>query len=48
MPWVRYRLHREGHKQQHPYLRSMESAVLHGQAVARVMLDLKRKGFQPD
>ncbi len=48
VPWVRYRLHREGHKQQHPYLRSMESAVLHGQAVARVMLDLKRKGFQPD
>lgn len=48
VPWLRYRLHREGHKQQHPYLRNMESAVLHGQAVARVMLDLKRKGFQPD
>ncbi len=48
VPWVRYRLHREGHNQQHPYLRNMESAVLHGQAVARVMLDLKRKGFQPD
>lgn len=48
VPWVRYRLHREGHKHQHPYLRNMESAVLHGQAVARVMLDLKRKGFEPD
>lgn len=48
VPWVRYRLHREGHKHQHPYLRNMESAVLHGQAVARVMLELKRKGFQPD
>ena len=44
-PWLRYRLHREGHKQQRPYLRNMESVVLHGQAVARVMLDLKRKGF---
>lgn len=48
VPWLRYRLHREGHKQQHPYLRNMESAVLHGQAVARVMLELKRKGYQPD
>jgi glycosyltransferase involved in cell wall biosynthesis len=26
----------------------MEDAVLHGQAVARVLLDLKRQGFKPD
>lgn len=46
--WVRYNLHRVGHKAQHPYLRKMEDAVLHGQAVARSLLDLKRKGFSPD
>ncbi|WP_158895380.1 MULTISPECIES: glycosyltransferase [unclassified Pseudomonas] len=32
----------------HPYLRSFKDAVLHGQQVFRVMLDLKRKGFCPD
>jgi glycosyltransferase involved in cell wall biosynthesis len=45
---VRYRLARQPHGHQHPYLRTMESATLHGQAVARVLLDLKRKGFTPD
>lgn len=44
----RYRLHRAPHKQQHPYLRQMESAVLHGQAMLRALLALKRKGFTPD
>ncbi|MBP8191726.1 MAG: glycosyltransferase family 4 protein [Aquabacterium sp.] len=48
VPWVRYQLHRSIGKEQHPYLRKMEDAVLHGQAVARSLLDLKRKGFQPD
>ncbi|NJK42367.1 MAG: hypothetical protein HC937_00960 [Aquincola sp.] len=31
-----------------PYLRTMESATLHGQAVARVLLEMKKKGFTPD
>lgn len=46
--WGRYKLHRPIGKGQHPYLRKMEDAVLHGQAVARSLLDLKRKGFYPD
>lgn len=46
--WLKYKLHRTGNKDQHPYLRQMESAVLHGQAVARVLLKLKRQGWQPD
>jgi Glycosyl transferase family 4 group/Glycosyl transferases group 1 len=45
---TRYRLARHPHAQQHPYLRSIESAVLHGQQVARVLLDMKRQGFTPD
>ena len=32
----------------HPYLRSTETAVRRGQAVARSMLELKAKGFVPD
>jgi glycosyltransferase involved in cell wall biosynthesis len=39
---IRYRPHRDGHKDQHPYLRKMEDAVLHGQAVARVLQGLKQ------
>jgi len=46
--WIRYRLHRPVHTQQHHYLRNMESAVLHGQAVARLLMELKRKGYRPD
>ncbi len=45
---IRYKPHRDGHANQHHYLRRMESAVLHGQAVARVLMDLKRQGFTPD
>ena len=44
----RYKLHRQVAGQQHPYLRQMESAVLHGQAVARLLLGLKKEGFAPD
>ncbi len=44
----RYRIARSPHAQQHPYLRTMESAVLHGQQVARVLLEMKKKGFTPD
>ena len=45
---IRYKPHREVGKEQHHYLRRMEEAVLHGQAVARVMLQLKARGFTPD
>ena len=47
--WVGYDLHREPDpSKQHPYLVSMESAVLHGQATARALLQLKQKGYTPD
>ena len=46
--WIPYDLARQPHKQQHPYLRQMEDAVLHGQAVARVLLKLKQQGYKPD
>ena len=45
---TRYKLARSPHSHQHPYLRSMEAATLHGQAVARVLLEMKKKGFTPD
>ena len=44
----RYALARKGRPGQHPYLRQMEAATLHGQAVARAMLELRGKGFVPD
>jgi len=34
--------------QTHHYVRPLEGAVLHGQAVARGCLDLKKSGFMPD
>jgi hypothetical protein len=43
-----YRLGREAGPKTHFYLRSTEAAVLHGQAVARVALRLKKQGFVPD
>jgi glycosyltransferase involved in cell wall biosynthesis len=45
---TRYKPAREGHTHQHPYLRKMEAATLHGQAAVRVMLALKAQGFEPD
>lgn len=45
---LRYKLARKPHPQQHPYLRQMEAATLHGQAAVRAMLNLKQKGFTPD
>ncbi|SEK92737.1 Glycosyltransferase involved in cell wall bisynthesis [Roseateles sp. YR242] len=45
---MRYRPSRQTHPGQHPYLRQMESATLHGQAVARLLMRLKRNGFVPD
>lgn len=32
----------------HPYLVSTEASVLNGQAVARILLELKKNGFMPD
>jgi len=46
--WEKYSLHREPLKEQHPYLYSMENAVLHGQAVARKLWAVKAGGFTPD
>jgi glycosyltransferase involved in cell wall biosynthesis len=45
---TRYKLARAPHPGQHAYLRSFENAVLHGQQVARVLLEMKRLGFIPD
>ncbi|MDB5814678.1 MAG: glycosyl transferase family 1 [Rhodocyclales bacterium] len=47
-PWFKYKLHRQVKTETHPYLRQMEAAVLHGQAVARALGELKAKGFTPD
>ena len=45
---LRYKPHREVNKDQHPYLRKMEDAVLHGQAVTRLLMQFKAQGFEPD
>lgn len=45
---VKYRLARADPLKHHPYLRKMQTAILHGQAAARAMLHLKRTGFVPD
>ena len=45
---VRYSLARKGNPSQHPYLRQMENATLHGQAAVRAMLQLRQGGFTPD
>jgi hypothetical protein len=46
--WLRYTTHRSATKETHPYCRSFENAVLHGQAVCRLLMQLKDKGFVPD
>jgi glycosyltransferase involved in cell wall biosynthesis/UDP:flavonoid glycosyltransferase YjiC (YdhE family) len=45
---TRYRPTRRARDDQHPYLRSMEAAVLNGQQVARELLKMKQQGFTPD
>lgn len=45
---LKYKLHRDVGKEQHHYLRQMEGAVLHGQAVARGLQQLKKEGYTPD
>ncbi|MDR0703052.1 MAG: glycosyltransferase family 4 protein [Azoarcus sp.] len=45
---LRYRPHRGPNKATHPYARTFEEGVLHGQEVLRMLLDLKRRGYRPD
>src|SRR3990167_10965238 len=45
---LRYKPHRPANAYTHPYARTFEDAVLHGQEVLRLLLDLKRKGYRPD
>lgn len=45
---LRYKPHRKASAQTHPYVRSFEDGVLHGQQVLRLLLDLKAKGYRPD
>ena len=45
---TRYSLAREGNANQHPYLRTMEAATLHGQAAVRAFVQLRQSGFTPD
>ncbi|MCL1860302.1 MAG: glycosyltransferase family 4 protein [Proteobacteria bacterium] len=45
---LRYRPHRAPSKETHPYVRSFEDAVLHGQQVLRMLLELKSQGYRPD
>ncbi|MDM0035222.1 glycosyltransferase family 4 protein [Variovorax sp. J22P271] len=45
---LRYAPRRQASTQTHPYLISSEDAVLHGQQVLRVLLELKARGYVPD
>jgi len=45
---LRYHPHRTPGQKTHPYIRTFENAVLHGQQVLRILLDLKKQGYQPD
>jgi len=45
---MRYGLHRDPSPRIHHYLRGHESAVLHGQAVQRVLSGLRDSGWRPD
>ncbi|KRW65206.1 glycosyl transferase family 1 [Pseudomonas sp. TTU2014-096BSC] len=45
---LRYKPHRTASLHTHPYARSFEDGVLHGQQVLRLLLDLKAKGYRPD
>jgi glycosyltransferase involved in cell wall biosynthesis len=45
---LRYKLHRNASSTTHHYLQSYENGVLHGQAVLRLLIDLKKRGYRPD
>ena len=44
----RFERHREAGKETHHYLKTVEVAVLNGQAVVRQLLNLQSQGFVPD
>ncbi|HCF9255142.1 TPA: glycosyltransferase family 4 protein [Pseudomonas aeruginosa] len=48
MRLLRYKPHRSASTHTHPYARSFEDGVLHGQQVLRLLLDLKAKCYRPD
>jgi glycosyltransferase involved in cell wall biosynthesis len=48
MAVYRYKPHREAGRQTHPYARTFEQAVLHGQQVLRMLLGWRAKGYRPD
>ncbi len=43
-----YKPHRAPARKGHPYLRLLERNVINGQAVVRILLSLRKKGFRPD
>ncbi len=45
---LRYKPHRPASRHTHPYVRSFEDAVLHGQQVLHLLLKLKAQGYRPD
>ncbi|TFF22797.1 glycosyltransferase [Jiella endophytica] len=45
---ILYSPHRKASRETHPYLTSSETAVLNGQAVARMAMKLQRQGYRPD
>lgn len=45
---MRYMPHRKASAHTHPYVRTFEDGVLHGQQVLRLLLNLKAKGYRPD
>jgi len=45
---ITYDLHRQPKPETHLYMRQMEASVLHGQAVARKLDELRRHGITPD
>ncbi|MDP3844762.1 MAG: glycosyltransferase family 4 protein [Oxalobacteraceae bacterium] len=45
---LRYKPHRQPSAHTHPYARSFEDGILHGQQVLRLLLELKAKGYRPD
>ncbi|NKB73978.1 MAG: hypothetical protein GKR83_05610 [Synechococcus sp. s2_metabat2_7] len=46
--YQRFERHRESGKETHHYLKSVEAAVLNGQAVVRQLITLRSQGFVPD
>ncbi|RYH04755.1 MAG: glycosyl transferase family 1, partial [Alphaproteobacteria bacterium] len=45
---IAYQPHRKTTPNIHPYLTTIEDGILHGQAVARILLQLKNSGVKPD